>query len=43
MNHPFFWLQIKKLTKKIIDRLKKQSLEQNRSILDEIQKTGRYI
>jgi len=41
--NPFFWLQIKKLTKKIIDRLKKQSLEQNRTILDEIQKTGRYI
>jgi hypothetical protein len=40
---PSFWLEIKKLTKIIIDRLKKQSLEQNRTILDEIQKTGRYI
>jgi hypothetical protein len=40
---PSFWLEIKKQTKIIIDRLKKQSLEQNRTILDEIQKTGRYI
>jgi hypothetical protein len=41
--NPFFWLKIKKLTQKIIAHLKKQSLEQNLTILDEIKKTGRYV
>lgn len=39
----FFWLQIKRLAKKIVDLLKKQSLEQNRIFLDEIKRTGRYV
>lgn len=41
--NPFFWLQIKKMIKTFIEFLKKQSLEQNRILLDEIKRTGRYI